>query len=137
TMIFYSRSTGGFYDSNFHPTIPSDAVKITDAKYQTLLKGQETGQIIQAKKDGYPALKDIPAPTQNDIFYHFRAARDALLTESDWLVQRHNEQLALNISTRLTDNQYSELLTYRQSLRDWPNVKGWPEITIPAPPNWM
>jgi hypothetical protein len=44
--------------------------------------------------------------------------RIARLSNTDWLVQRHQEQLLLNITTSLTQQQFEELLTYRQSLRD-------------------
>ena len=60
---FYSKSTGGFYDLDFHvEAIPSDAVEITDESYADLLAGQSTGKVIAADANGAPVLADR-APT--------------------------------------------------------------------------
>lgn len=44
--------------------------------------------------------------------------RDSALQNTDWLVFRHQEQLLLNVPTTLSEEQFSELLNYRQALRD-------------------
>ena len=67
----------------------------------------------------------------------FRAA----LQNTDWYVSRHQEQVSLGLQTTLSQQQYEELLTYRQALRDlgasynlevtlpiaitWPNKPSW------------
>ena len=48
--------------------------------------------------------------------------RNQKLGELDWIVQRHQEQLALNISTTLTNEQYIAVLVYKQQLRDLTNT---------------
>lgn len=55
-----------------------------------------------------------------------RQERDKRLDETQWLVSRHQEQLSNNIATTLTDEQYEELLQYRQALRDLPTLDGFP-----------
>lgn len=62
--------------------------------------------------------------------------RANLLSRSDWLSTRHRDQLEANIPTSLTSEQFSELLTYRQALRDWP-VSGDYNEPYPAQPGWM
>ena len=62
--------------------------------------------------------------------------RANLLSRSDWLTTRHRDQLEANIPTSLTSEQFSELLTYRQALRDWP-VSGDYNEPYPAQPGWM
>ena len=62
--------------------------------------------------------------------------RSNLLSRSDWLTTRHRDQLEANIPTSLTSEQFSELLTYRQALRDWP-VSGDYNEPYPAQPGWM
>lgn len=57
-MKFFSKTTVGFYDSHIHSEMPEDAIKITDTKYNDLIKGQSLGQIISADKDGNPTLID-------------------------------------------------------------------------------
>lgn len=60
--IFYSKTTGGFYDNQIHTTLPEDAVKITAEYHATLLAGQAQGKTIMPGKDGKPMLAD-PAPS--------------------------------------------------------------------------
>ena len=61
---FYSASTKGFYETSVHGTnMPSDAVAITNAEYQTLMAAQGAGQIIQADMNGNPVAVNPPAPT--------------------------------------------------------------------------
>lgn len=66
-----------------------------------------------------------------------RLERDAALTACTWLVERHRDQQDVEASTTLTTAQYVELLTYRQALRDWPAVTGWPDVELPGKPVWM
>lgn len=60
-MICYSPSTQAFYDTNLHPSRPSDAVEISAEQHAALLAGQSNGQVIMPGKDGKPVLAD-PAP---------------------------------------------------------------------------
>ena len=55
-MHYYSKSTGGFYDSTIHTAWPEDAVWITDEQHAELLAGQSNGQVIMPGKDGKPVL---------------------------------------------------------------------------------
>ncbi|WP_215807251.1 phage tail assembly chaperone [Aeromonas jandaei] len=66
-----------------------------------------------------------------------RFQRSALISNTDWLVNRHRDELDIGSSTTITASQYSELQEYRRSLRDWPEAKGWPNLDMPTPPNWL
>lgn len=44
--------------------------------------------------------------------------RAQLLYETDWVVQRHMEQKAMNVTTSISETVYNSLLQYRQILRD-------------------
>ncbi len=70
--MFYSKSTGGFYDTAIHgDNIPSDAVEITSEQYAALLEGQSQGKIISADENGYQILIDPPPPTTEQIIQGF------------------------------------------------------------------
>lgn len=56
-----------------------------------------------------------------------RAWRDAEMHASEWLVTRHRDEQDLKQETTLTDAQFSELLIYRQALRDWPQSPSFPD----------
>ena len=57
--IFYSKSTGGFYDNQIHNVLPEDAVEITAEYHATLLAGQAQGKTIMPGKDGKPVLAPL------------------------------------------------------------------------------
>lgn len=60
--MFYSKSTGGFYDTAIHgENIPADAVEITAEEHIALLVGQSKGKRIVSDSDGAPTLAD-PEP---------------------------------------------------------------------------
>lgn len=66
--MFYSQSTGGFYDSAIHgDDIPADAVEITKDEHAALLEGQSEGKIIAVDTNGHPVLQDTPPPTIEQI----------------------------------------------------------------------
>jgi hypothetical protein len=44
--------------------------------------------------------------------------RQQLFSDTEWLVQRHLEQTSASITTTLTEQQFQELLAYRQALRE-------------------
>lgn len=47
--------------------------------------------------------------------------RNMRLNSTDWLVSRHNEEKLLGITTTLSESKFTQLLTYRQQLRDITN----------------
>lgn len=80
--IFYSPSTGGFYDSDINGSaIPADAVAITVDKHRALLAAQASGSTIQADASGAPiAVAPTPptlAQTQAALCARVDAAADA------------------------------------------------------------
>jgi len=56
------------------------------------------------------------------------AQREMLIYNTDYILQRHQEETLLNISHKLTDQQFADVLAYRQALRDL-NVNGYVEGT--------
>lgn len=54
-----------------------------------------------------------------------RRERDQLLTSTDWIKQRADEQ---------GETLSPEWLAWRQALRDAPSVPAWPDIDFPPPP---
>lgn len=132
--MYYSKQTGGFYAQEIHgDNIPSDAVEITAEQHAELLHGQSEGKWIEADENGYPTLVDPPAPTVEQLAGQVRAVRDAKLVATNWLVERHREEQESGTTT-LAVQEYSDLLAYRQALRDVPQQEGfpfdveWPEI---------
>lgn len=69
--MYYSKSTGGFYDAAIHgDNIPADAVEITAERHAALMQAQAAGKQIVANENAYPvAIDPPPAPplTRDDI----------------------------------------------------------------------
>ncbi|KAE9639050.1 phage tail protein [Pseudomonas sp. PB106] len=131
--MFYSKSTGGFYNPAINTNIPSDAVEITQEYWMELLNGQSSGKIIVANDDGYPVLIDPPG--QLEAFE--RAWRNVQLASTDSVVTRYRDEVE-RWPTLLTPAQYIELQTYRRALRIWP-VGGESPLSEhrPAAPEWL
>lgn len=90
--MFYSKTTGGFYDREIHgDNIPSDAVEITIEQHAALLEGQANGKRIVADEDGFPVLADRPALTDEELQQLKNAEARAYLASTDWYVTRFAE----------------------------------------------
>lgn len=124
--MFYSKSTGGFYDRAIHgDAIPTDAVEIASEEHAALLEGQSQGKRIVADADGFPILVDPPPPTDAELASAIRAERNAKIAASDWAVLP---------DVPLTDAEQAAWRVYRQALRDvtrqatFPQSVEWPVI---------
>ena len=84
------------------------------------------GDYIRKWKSSYPKptkaeLNAVQAiATEKLKWKEIRAKRNALLSKCDWMIIRHVTQKTLGIKPKLTDGQYTILLTYMQDLRDIP-----------------
>ncbi len=56
-----------------------------------------------------------------------RAWRSSEISKSVWLRDRHRDQLEISVDTTLTASQFTELLTFIQALRDWPQSPLFPD----------
>ena len=125
--MFYSPTTGGFYDRKIHgDAIPANAIEITRDEHAALLAGQSAGQRIEADEHGHPVLRDTPAPSDDALADAARARRDALITATDYLLMPDYP---------ISAEQLAKVRAYRQALRDVPLQAGFPQaIDWPEPP---
>lgn len=76
-----SKTTRTFYDPAINTSIPDDAVEIPAAHYFELLAGESAGKLIDWDEDGFPFLKDRPAPDRSalegDAWTNIKAERDS------------------------------------------------------------
>lgn len=80
--MFYSATTGGFYDTAIHGNnIPADAVEITAEQHAALIEGQSQGKRIVADENGRPILQDPPPPTAEQIMSRLEASVQLWLDE--------------------------------------------------------
>ncbi|RON01812.1 phage tail protein [Pseudomonas brassicacearum] len=136
--MYYCAADGGFYDLEFHGSVPDGSLEITDETYQALKDGQEKGKWIVAGEQGYPVLIDPLPPTDEVIAAIERQWRDGRLLETDGIVSRHRDELEDGGATTLTLEQYSEVQAYRRLLRNWPKAGEFPLIDHrPPSPLWL
>jgi hypothetical protein len=66
------------------------------------------------------------------------AARDEAVRATDDLVSRHQEETLFGDGkTTLTKEQAAQLGAYRKALRDLPSVAGFPNVDLPAAPDFI
>ncbi|WP_321939813.1 phage tail assembly chaperone [Paraburkholderia sp. J8-2] len=133
-----TRAITGFYDDAISsPPQGSPAVKLTATQYSAMLEGQSAGKLPGVDASGNPVLLD-PAPPSGDALAELkRVERNAAITATDWIVARHQDELALGGATTLTAEQYATLLAYRKTLRDLPEQAEWPNVELPAVPDFV
>jgi hypothetical protein len=64
---YFSKSSGGFYNTAVQSVMPSDVVTVSDEQYKALLQAQEQGKLIQADADGNPQAVVYPPLTGNAL----------------------------------------------------------------------
>ena len=110
---YYSKSTGGFYDSTIHSSWPEDVVEISPTQYNEMLAGQSQGKVIMPGKDGKPLLT-VPAPSHlhqwnGKEWVLDKAAASQLLAE------------AIDNGTKAINDLVDE--AYRHVTRFWPEYQ--------------
>lgn len=128
--FFFCPKTLTFHIEN----VPEGSLPITREKHSEILQGMSAGLTIRSGPDGQPVLIDIPKKPEMEE----RAWRDARISSIEWLANRHRDELDMQLATTLTAEQFAELLTYRQALRDWPQLELFPDSNHrPVAPLWI
>ncbi|WP_448177357.1 phage tail protein [Pseudomonas putida] len=137
--IFSSKSARAFYDDEINAVIPEDAVRISKELHAKIISGPENGKSIEWRADGVPFLVDRPAPTIAELAASERLWRDEQLLATDGIVTRHRDERDIGAHTTLNSEQFSELLEYRQDLRNWPQTDAFPDSPQrrPISPAWV
>lgn len=124
--IYFSKTTGGFYDDAIHGAMPGDAVEITAEQHAALLAGQGAGQRIVGDSGGNPVLADPEPLTPEELSAMARAERDRLITQTDYLLMPDYP---------ISEDDLIATKMYRQALRDVPAQPGFPvDIEWPQKP---
>lgn len=104
---------------NYEPNIGNDNIQII--KYSGNIPKERIlyleGKIVDSNNFVYLNGKYVKnTKAVADILENNKAARN-YLTDTDWLVIRHRDQLDLNLETSLNNDQYIDLLNKRQEAR--------------------
>lgn len=134
---YYSQKTGCTYLDGLHQRMPSDAVFLPEETYEAVIRDAGINTVRRHDKQGMPYLVDV-VPSVADLALEARSWRDNQLTAVTWLRDRHRDQLEMMAPTTLDAEQYLALLTYMQTLRDWPQSAQFPNTEHrPSAPLWL
>jgi len=132
-MIFYSASTGGFYDSEIVLDIPEDAIEISWEDRASLLNGEAQGKLIRPGNDGKPILVDAPPPTLEELTVNALQQRDSLLAAAAIRISPlqdavdEDEATEKEVAALKAWKQYRIKLNRLQEQEGFPVEIAWPE----------
>ena len=117
--------------------IPAEAIPVSRKIFEQTLVKQSGAPYLTA--EGEIEFRAIdPLTPEERAASNERAWRDNELESVKWLRERHRDEQDLEQATTLTTDQFAELLSYMQQLRDWPQAKKFPEIKYrPVAPEWI
>lgn len=98
-MKYFSETTGGFYSSELHAVLPSDAIQILDEEWGELLQGQSRGKKIHVSNGSVLAVDPDSLLSEEELvrvnLTRKRAKALAELSALDILLPRCVEDLIL------------------------------------------
>lgn len=127
--IYFAASTGAFYDTSLWTAdLPSDAVLVEGEVHTTQLAAESSGLLRGVGEDGRPVAVEPPPLTAEELATQARRRRDQEIAAIQWLIERHRGEVALNLTTTLTNEDYLLVLQHAQDLRDVPEQESFPTV---------
>ena len=118
--------------------MPDEVREVSVEVFERMLRVRELGGRVIPDEDGLPIAAPPLLPTSEELAEKERRWRDRVISTTEWIVTRHRDEVDMGQETMITPEQFSELLRYRQALRDWPTVEGFPNVDLrPNPPGWL
>lgn len=126
-------------DGRYHYSLTDNGgLEISAERHLSLLDAGSAGKWVRPGANGAPEITDPLPPDDEVLKEKERAWRNAELQAYEWLVTRHRDEQDLNQANTLTAQQFVELLSYRQALREWPQSDSFfNEELRPARPDWL
>lgn len=143
--FYFSPSVTAFYRSDISGklgsdecSMPDDVLEVSSELFERLSKVREQGGRVVPDENGIPIAAPALLPTSEKLAEKERRWRDLVISTTEWIVTRHRDEVDMGQETQITPEQFSELLRYRQALRDWPAAEGFPAADLrPTPPDWL
>lgn len=134
--IFFCPTERIFIDPDLWPhDLPDDIIPISSVRHARILEELSGGRVLETDHQGHPVTVEAPPPSPEALATLARRRRDAEIAEVRWLVERHRDELALQIATTLTPEDYRLVQEHVQALRDVPEQDGFPlQIDWPVLP---
>ncbi|WP_323115174.1 phage tail assembly chaperone [Pseudomonas guariconensis] len=104
--------------------IPDGAIEI-QAELWARMVSETDG--VWSRLDGVITKQPLPPPSTGVLGMSERVWRNAAVASTEWLMNRHRDELDMQLATTLSAEQFAELLVYRQVLRNWPQSEAFPD----------
>lgn len=116
-----------FIDPDLWPhDLPEIPVPVSSEDHARILDELSTGRILATDEAGLPITVEAPPPSVEALANLARRRRDAEIAQVRWLIERHRDEQALQISTTLTPEDYRLVQEHVQALRDVPEQDSFP-----------
>ena len=129
-MIYFSKSSNGFFLDSINDNMPADIVEISADLYNALMTGQQNGgKVIESDDDGYPILV---SPEVNHIA-QAENQRAQLLAKADDVTADWRVELMLGDISDEDKAKLSVWMEYKRKVKEVDTSLA-PDIDWPEPP---
>ncbi|NIG10700.1 tail fiber assembly protein [Enterobacter sp. Cy-1797] len=129
-MIYFSKSSNGFFLDSINDNMPADIVEISADFYNALMAGQQNGgKVIESDDDGYPILV---SPEVNHIAQAENQRAQLLATADDVTADWRVELMLGDISDE-DKAKLSVWMEYKRKVKEVDTSLA-PDIDWPEPP---
>ncbi len=136
---YYSKTTGGFYDTNIFrlstdetsqdssmPVMPIDAVAVSDATYAALFEAQAAGSTIGSDSNGNPISIAPTAPTNAQLA---QTAVASGITITSTATPALNGTYACDANTTAEINAEVTSIILNGTFTDGTSTLAWPDVS--------
>ena len=116
-------------------SLPNDLIEVEDTIFNEFSATPPDGKMRGIGDSGLPIWVDIPVVEESpeQIKARARVLRDEFIVSTDRMLV---SDFTIN-NIPLTAEQQAELLDVRQKFKLCPEREGWPNVELPAIPQWI
>lgn len=139
-MYLFSRSTLAFYpESEIEAyktagTLPGDVIEVSDEIRDEYNFTSPEGKKLGVNAKGYPAWKDIPPPTQDELIANAEQERQRLLDYADTVMLDWRTELMLGEINDANRAKLSAWLAYKNDVKSVDVTTDPEHVNWPVPP---
>lgn len=129
-MIYFSKSSNGFFLDSINDNMPADIVEISADLYNALMAGQQDGgKVIKSDTNGYPVL----VSPEVDYILQAQNMRTQLLVTADNVTADWRVELMLGDISHEDKAKLSAWMAYKREVKAV-DVSTAPDINWPLQP---
>jgi hypothetical protein len=121
-------------DADLADQIECDGGSSSERRYRLIPDGADENflkAVLDEESGIYTAVEEDTTTKTAYNWTALRTERDKRILACNWIIERHRDQVAASETTSITNEQYLAWLSYRQDLRNVPQV-----TEDPTNPTW-